>query len=882
MQIPFTRPSLIKISKSGYSRHTRLDYRIAAFIFAVLLSQSPQAAETTQTYNIPAQSLNNALMKFASKSKLVLLFNADKVRGMKANSLEGKMPPSQALDKLLQGSGMAFRFVDAGTVTIEPDRNFRKTATPPEQSEPQSNSGEGQVMPKVTVEADADNPYDDPTWQTDPYNTDYVLPKATAGTKTNTPVMETPLNVQVISKQVLKDQQVIRLDQALKNVSGVTTGSRSNADSRSVGFNTGNGSITLRGFRSETFFRNGFRLLEGAASREVANLESIDVVKGPAAVLYGLVEPGGMVNVTTKQPTTTPYYALKQQFGSYDFYRTTADATGPLTKDDSLLYRLNLSYENSGSFREFVSNDNVFLAPVIKWNISPKTQATLELEYQHQEQANDTGFFPTANRHSLQPIMPISTNYGEPSLGQQDTYYIGANWSHQFNDDWSLKHQFSFNRAENHTPRFINPFWIFGENVHRFVTYNMKSNTDTYATLLDLTGHFDTWGLKHTLLIGGDYYRIDSESDSGQSSWVEDENTGYDLNPTTINIFHPVHPGTNFPPRTNPNDFTFAGIGTGKTDQYGLYFQDQIELPYQVHIMGGIRYQYIDQTSTFINPGFESNDGSAQDAVTPRVGLLWQPQKWLSLYANYSESFGANSGRIWPSRSPVPPTSAEQYEGGVKVEFFGGRLRATLAYYDLTKTNVETGDPDQTHNCGQGPGDCSLVIGAIRSRGPELDIQGEILPGWNVIATYAQTEAHIEEAGVNDQGLVTGDRMWGVPRNTASFWTTYEAQEGFLKGLQIGGGVTLQDSQRHYPNSFPGELPLNIPGYATVDLMAGYGFEVGKTKITAQLNINNLLDKHYFTGAYVRGTPGIPDGYGQLSGSIGIPRTFMGSINIEY
>ncbi len=156
-------------------------------------------------------------------------------------------------------------------------------------------------------------------------------------------------------------------------------------------------SITMRGFASEVFFRNGFRLQEGAATRQMANVESVEVLKGPAAVLYGLVEPGGMVNVTTKQPLATPYYTAQQQSGPYSTYRSTFDATGPITTDDTLLYRLNLSYQNASSFRDLVKSDSVFVAPVVRWNISPRTQLTFEFEYNHNNLPMDSQFLPNYN-----------------------------------------------------------------------------------------------------------------------------------------------------------------------------------------------------------------------------------------------------------------------------------------------------------------------------------------------------------------------------------------------------------------------------------------------------------------------------------------------------
>jgi iron complex outermembrane receptor protein len=184
------------------------------------------------------------------------------------------------------------------------------------------------------------------------------------------------------------------------------------------------------------------------------------------------------------------------------------------------------------------------------------------------------------------------------------------------------------------------------------------SQSNNYSTNLDLIGHFDTYGLKHTLLMGGDYYRLDFD----YFNQVEDQTKFLG---SYISINNPVHPGTPPAPLDTKFNFNFST----KTDQYGLYIQDQIKLPYGFQVMGDIRYQYIDVKDP------ANSDVKAQDAVTPRVGVLWQPKNWLSLYANFAESFGANTGRVFPG-IPAPPTSAEQYEGGIKAEFFEGKLHA--------------------------------------------------------------------------------------------------------------------------------------------------------------------------------------------------------------
>ncbi|WP_426992508.1 TonB-dependent siderophore receptor [Methylomonas sp. CM2] len=829
------------------------------------------SSQGPQDFDLPSQTLGEALKAFSRQTRLQLFYDAELVAGKISPALQGRFTPSTALQKILENSGIRYRLENGNTLVLE------KAPTKPDQ--PQS----ANTLPSVTVVGQTVQ-FD----ATDPYNEDYVLPNATSGTKTDTPIMETPLNVQVISKQVLKDQQVINLGQALKNVSGVTTGSFAYGTGNA---NVANQQITLRGFASETFFRNGFRLQQGSAQREMANVESVEVLKGPAAILYGLAEPGGMVNVVTKQPLATPYYSASQQFGSYDLYRTVLDATGPLTQDDTLLYRTVFSYENSNSFRDLVFNDSVFFAPSLKWNISPKTQAMLELEYQHKKFGADVAAVPVINGQLLN--IPNSRNYGEYSPGQTDTIFVGLNWSHQFNDDWSIKHRVSANLNDSFIPVSSYPVFnladpatlavfqsfvlgpITPNSIPRLSYINQKNNNDTYSTNLDLVGHFDTLGLNHTLLFGGDYYRLDS-SGSHQTD------LGSFLNwyaggpePSNIDAFNPSHPGRNYPPTVDPTSYNKT---VTNTDQYGLYFQDQIKLPYNFQVMGGIRYQYIHQKQSSQNytGTVTPQDPTTQDAVTPRVGILWQPQSWLSLYANYVEGFGANTGKTYVSpgvSKTIDPTSASQYEGGIKTSFFDGRLRATLAYYDLTKTNLASTDPDVTHVCGGER--CKIAIGEVHNRGPELDIQGEILPGWNAIATYSYTDTTISKTNPENEAFLglypVGTRYWGVPRNTASVFSTYEFQSDTLKGFKFGGGINLQSSQLTCCNA----PQFSIPGYATVDLLAAYSIKVGKTKVSAQLNVNNLLDTYYFTGAGF-------DSPSVMFPTFGQPRFFMGSISVQY
>ncbi|AEG01271.1 TonB-dependent siderophore receptor [Methylomonas methanica] len=776
----------------------------------MLISPAVQAESALRSYDIAAQPLSDALLQFSETSGIKVFFSTDLVKGVQSPSLQGSYGPQQALQKLLLGTGIVPRTTANGTVTLE-----KAAAVGPQ-------SAAAATMSPVKVVGQA---IYDPT---DPYNPDYSLPNQTTGTKTDTPNMETPINVQVITKSVMNDQQTIKLSEVLKNVAGVVTSQGSGGVSDD---------IFLRGFRTSVQFRNGFRFdnhFSSLGTRQMANVERIEVTKGPAAILYGRLEPGGMINVVTKQPLAKPYYALQQQFGSFDLYRTTLDATGPITDDDTLLYRFNGSFESSGSFRELVDNERTFLAPTVTWNINPQTHVTLEMEYRHDRLGYDPQVWPFINGQYIS--MPRSRNLAERSLGETEEILIGLNWSHRFNDDWKIEHRFVADMLSSELVDTVANGNTLGPNnsVGRLAYITSQPwDENTYYTELNLTGHFDTGFLNHTLLVGGDYYRNDLAV-----SWLDAT-----LNP--INVFNPIHDDTivSVVPESPSNR---------SADFFGLYAQDQITLPYGFHVMGGLRYQYVKQWDNLTGTSQPSDD-----AVTPRVGVLWQARDWLSVYGNYVENFGdSNVTARTQDGKPLPPQSAQQWEVGTKFEFFDGKLNATLAYFDLTKQNVQT--PDRTNPI------YSVAQGEVRSRGPEVDIRGELLPGWNVIATYANLDTRITKSNSDD----LGSRLFAVPRNMGSLWSTYEFLHGDLKGLKFGGGLRLQDGSAGF------NTPQETTGFATVDLLAAYSMKVGKSKITAQINVNNLLDKDYITSSFFTGADNRV--------TFGTPRSFLGSIKVEF
>ncbi len=663
----------------------------------------------------------------------------------------------------------------------------------------------------------------------------YKISQTTTATKTDTPIMATPFSIQVVPQQVLKDQQAVRLETAVQNVSGVIVQSGANGDTSD--------SFVIRGFNIDSTYRNG--VLGGGntglGKREMANVEQVEVLKGPGAILYGRSEPGGIINLVTKQPLSTPYYSIQQQFGSFNFYRTTADATGPITKDDTLLYRLNMSYENSGSFRRFIGNDSVFIAPVLKWNISPHTQITAEFEYLHEDRKREFGIPALGNRPA--PV-PRDLTLIDPSHLRTagDRAFYGIHGTHRFNTDWEVSARASHTYTNYYVDDsgFFNAVQPNGDAERLF--FRGVGMEQKYQTSLNLTGHMTTGAARHTLLAGYDYFHIVGKF-AGDNSVLA----------APFNIFTPTY--------GNPTPAFDQGTYSGSNGQtwHGLYLQDQMELPYHLHLLAGVRYDYTigkDNQLDLIT--------YMEDRFSPRGGLLWQPVSWLSLYGSYTESLGPSNVFFRTDGVKLRPQSAQQWEAGIKTEFWDGRLRITAAYFDLTKQNIAVPDPENLLR--------TRPLGEAKTRGIELDVTGEILPGWQVIAAYTYMPFAKITKDVADDGAgnatpgATGNRLFLAARNFGSVWSAYEFQTERLRGLRVGAGiVAVGERQGDIANTF------QLPGFVTTNLMTSYQWQVGPTRLTAQLNVNNLLDVTYFSGS---------DAF--TSATFGTPRFFMGSIRMEF
>lgn len=770
------------------------------------------ADEAVRHYRIPAQALDSGLLRLAADSGLEILFTADKVRGITGNTLDGSMTPAQGLSRLLQGTGMTYRFVDAKTVTVEaPDANFVKTAATSETQEPQSSGGE--MMPKVTVEADSENPYDgDPNWSHDPNNKDYFRPKTSTATKIERSMMETPHSVQVAPRQLIEDRKITTIEEFTDNISGV----------QRLNWENGMSQYIIRGFfESRDRLYNGFREFNNSGPTDVSNIERVEVLKGPSAMLYGGgLQNSGVVNMVTKKPLDYTYNHGDFTAGSYDFYRARIDSAGALTDDKSLQYRLNLSYKNAGSFKDFISDENYFIAPNILWKISDRDTLDFKFEYNKFNYAYDSGLW-VDNFNTLYKNLPLSRNLSEPNqFNEGSTYRVTYDYQHQFNDDWKFRQgfmtsqyeiEFGANKLSYASPNSD------GVTLARSSNYGPQS-TASYDLQNELYGKFETWGIKHDFLSGIELF---------SGSYGASRYTSSNYVNTNFNPFNPIY---------GNDSRNITGIFHSDEGIYnvGIYVQDLMDITDKLKLSFGGRYDFFWTRNAFNSIASPLDYLHTYDnEFSPRVGLLYQVADSTSLYANWGNSFYPNGYSRNKNGESFKPAESEQFEVGMKNQFFNGRLTSTMAGYVITKKNNLTRDLSVIDETGSFP--FQIALGEQQSRGFEWDLAGEPLPGWQMIATYAYTNTEVTKD--NNPDLV-GKRLYSVPLNSVSFWSSYEIQSGLFKGLKGGVGV-YYNSQRYADLN----NTVKLGDYVRLDAMVSYPV----TKhVKLALNLKNLNDERYF------------------------------------
>jgi len=638
----------------------------------------------------------------------------------------------------------------------------------------------------------------------------YRALSVTGATKTDTPLADLPQSVRVLTGELLDDAGVTTLAGALDLASGVSRQS-----------NLGGlwDSYAMRGFTGDPNFGsdylvNGFSSSRGYNGlRDGANTDSVEVLKGPASALYGRGEPGGTVNIVTKKPRFAPSYVAGAGIDRYGAVRSTLDLTGPLSQN--VAYRVNAAYEAGDTFRDHVDSARMLLAPSFVWLIGAATTLSYEIEASKQRTPFDRGVVAVNGELG---VIPNSRFLGEPGDGKVTVQSVGQQLfvRHELNPAWSLQGGVSYRDSSlRGFSSQQNDILADGRTARRQRRLNDWAGIDRSGRI-EALGTFATGTLKHHVLVGADAYAFDDDRIQLRRNPSSD-------NPYAIDIHAPVYGAAVAAPLT-------LSVSTDESQRSrAVYLQDQVDLSRRWKALLGVRRDSYDQT--VVNRRLARSSSQSLGATSPRVGLVYQPNRTLSLYASAAEGFRPNSG-ISLDNEAFPAESSHAYEVGAKVDSAGGKLSTTVALYRITKDNVLTFDPRNT--------DYSIPAGAVASKGLEVDMAGDIARDVRLSLAYAYTDTVVTEG---DNTIRTGSRFPNVPKHSATVLVTPR--------FKLGDGVAMLGGGVNHVGARMGDVAASsnfeLPAYTTARLVASWA---PNRRLLLALNVDNLFDKRYYASSY--------------------------------
>ena len=761
----------------------------ACTVLGLALPGAAQAAQqSVQPYTIPAGALGPALNLFAQQARVALLFDAQTVAGLTTGGLHGEYDLAQGFSRLLQGSGLQ---------ASQGANGYVLTAVG-------SPVGALELAPTAVTGLNGESATG--------YVKGYTAKRNLSATKTDTPIIETPQSLSVVTSDEIRDRQSETLSQSLDMTPGFT--------SQPTSFNRTSDRFRIRGFDVESAtggsLRDGLRLQNNSYDgvQEPYGLERAEVVRGAASVLYGQLSPGGLINTVSKRPSQTPYHEVNLQVGQNNRKQLSADVTGPLGESDTLSYRLTLLERKSDTAADHIGNDKFYVAPALTWRPNDDTSLTLLSFYQKTE---------TRFSAPLPYQLVKGVGSGRYQIGRHD--FIGEPDYDEMNGEMSaLGYEFE-HRFDEHT-RLVNKLRYYEADVSwRYLQVNTGSlaasmnsgllrrqysdrrersrgmATDTH---LESQWHFGDWS--HTLLVGADGYDASYDSHNFRGTGpVLDLNTYAYGQPVVVNKDRRLDRGSQV-----------------DTLQKGLYFQDQITFDDRWVLLLGGRHDWADQRSEM----FATSKKTSQDveATTWRAGLVYKADNGLAPYLSYSESFFPVSGTDRTGQAFVP-TEGKQYEIGIRYQPEGSATLLSAAVYELRQRNVLT--PDRVE-----PTDF-VQTGEVRSRGFELEAKSDLTPNLNLIASYAYIDARITRSNTASE---VGQRSEDTPYHQAALWADYRLSELGLPRMRVGGGA------RYKGTTQASGVPSAMPAYTLYDARASYEID---SNWEVSVNANNVTNKRY-------------------------------------
>jgi len=645
----------------------------------------------------------------------------------------------------------------------------------------------------------------------------YKVEATTTGSRMPVSWRELPQTINVVTRELIEDRGADDLGEAVEVVPGV---------SRRNGFGNTFDEFAIRGFTFRNMFKNGMRQVRDNGFNSLENVERVEVLKGPSSIMFGRLEPGGVINIITERPQRAFGHEIGAEYDSFGGYRAFVDSTGPVTEGGGVRYRINASYQDGDYFPDFYEQERIFVAPTVAFDLGPDTELRFEAEHLEDERPFWRGQVAVGDRPA---DIPPERWLGEPwDESETEVQSYALHFEHRFSEEWRLRQATRYMETDvfNLAAR-SDGLRGDGRTLDR-ILFNTDTEKSNLVTQTDLSGAFDTGPVEHRFVVGADYIR---EENDVFGAGLRDPSFA-------IDIFDPVHDV----PKPSVSDLNVFNPGTvSEADEFGIFANNLMSYG-RLKLMLGARFDHTD-----ISPG---NDAPPieDDVVNPRVGAIYDLFDGQSLFASYTESFVPFEftafGRTEDGGIP-DPEEGRQFEFGLKSEWLDGRLDTTLSLFHIEKDNVAqfTG--------ATLPSDPNIFIveeiGTIESQGVELEGSGRITDNLQIHFGYAFIDAEVTED--NDPANI-GNRQTDTPEHAFNAWLNYSFA-GSLDGLSLGGGVVAKSDRAGDSNN-----TFKLPGFARFDAKVGYRWR----NLDFQVNVFNVFDKEYVRSGNRRDrfTPGEP------------------------
>jgi len=764
---------------------------------------TPALAQNTSTarrsFDIPAQSLAQALMIFGRQSGLQVTAEGPLTSGLTSTAIKGDLPSAEALSRLLTGTGLTFRFVGNGGVILEraPQSAASAIQLGPVRVEGTAGSGGSNFDPAISEGTGT-----------------YAAQAATIGKFGAKSLRDVPQSVSVITQQQMTDQALVSVEDALQQLPGVYIGTKNSIqnDFNARGYDL---AISHDGVPSGASFISSMD--------DLYSVDRIEVIRGPAALLRsaGLGSIGGMVNIVRKRALDHFEVNTELSAGSWNNFSGMADVTGPLNSSGSIRGRLVASIRDNDYFYEDSSRTKYSIYGALDVDITPSTKLEISASYGVDDVDGSVigvprysdGRIVTSNRK-----LSFGPPWGTRKLKSAE---ITAALSQDLGGDWLAKATVSYRNEKSDYVSTVISGMVAADNTARFLGRWNKLNDDYTSFDLQVSGPIHAFGRTHKLTIGAD------------GSWLHD-NWQYSTSfPGNKDVFAAPFPKSVI---DEPNY-----LSVSNSPQRGIYGALEVNPLERVKIIFGGRYtetyyEYADGTPNEKAPPYTRTDKYKE--FTPYVGAIVDLTRTISLYASYADIFVPNFDQYSYPNSLLPPRVGWQGEIGIKGEFLDKRLNTSLAFYRVRDANRPMLDLENT-GCGQ-YGECFVPSGLVQSQGIDAEISGYVLPGLQLSASYTYNENEYLE---DDNPSAIGEQFSGMtPKHLFKFWATYQfGAQGYeqqARGWSIGAGLNAQS--RVYASQ-----TVEQGSYATVSGMAAYRFN---PEMSLSVNVNNILDRKYLTG----------------------------------